>query len=79
MRQKIILIVSVGLNVAFAAAWLISRHNTHSIIAEDAISSTGSTNAGKTQVVVRRQFFSWQELETPDYTAYVANLRMIGC
>jgi len=28
---------------------------------------------------VRRQFFSWQQLESPDYQTYVANLRDIGC
>jgi hypothetical protein len=33
----------------------------------------------KTNVVVRRQFFTWQELESNDYPTYIANLRAIGC
>ena len=33
----------------------------------------------KTNVVVRRQYFSWQELESADFPTYVANLRQIGC
>ncbi|MCS7337485.1 MAG: LysM peptidoglycan-binding domain-containing protein, partial [Verrucomicrobiae bacterium] len=37
------------------------------------------TNQIKTNVVVRRQFFSWREIESPDYPTYIANLREIGC
>jgi LysM repeat protein len=33
----------------------------------------------KTNVVIRRQFFSWQEIETDDYPTYITNLRDIGC
>ncbi|HNQ73658.1 MAG TPA: LysM domain-containing protein [Verrucomicrobiota bacterium] len=40
--------------------------------------TAGSTNV-RTAVVVRRQFFSWQELESPDYAVYLGNLRAIGC
>ena len=29
----------------------------------------------KTNVVVRRQYFSWQEVESSDFPTYVANLR----
>jgi LysM repeat protein len=29
--------------------------------------------------VVRRQFFSWREVESRDYPTYIANLRDIGC
>ena len=35
--------------------------------------------AAKTNTVVRRQFFSWQELESDDYRAYIRNLESIGC
>jgi hypothetical protein len=37
------------------------------------------TGAVRTNVVVRRQFFSWAELESSDYPTYIANLRRIGC
>jgi hypothetical protein len=33
----------------------------------------------KTNVVVRRQFFSWSEVESSDYPTYIANLRSINC
>jgi len=37
------------------------------------------TNKPKTEVVVRKQFFSWREVESADYPAYITNLRGIGC
>ena len=37
------------------------------------------TNAVETQVVVRRQFFEWSEVESADYPTYIDNLRSIGC
>jgi LysM repeat protein len=81
MRQRIILIVLIGLNVALAAALISDRLSSKSkspAPSED-VASAASTNAGKTHVVVRRQFFSWREVESPDYRAYIANLRDIGC
>ncbi|HKI70057.1 MAG TPA: LysM domain-containing protein, partial [Verrucomicrobiae bacterium] len=30
-------------------------------------------------VVVRREFFSWSQLESKDYPTYIANLRNVGC
>jgi len=33
----------------------------------------------KTNVVVRKQFFSWSQIESTDYSRYIANLRDIGC
>src|ERR1700722_16644047 len=38
-----------------------------------------TTNKPKTEVVLRKQFFSWREVESPDYAAYIKNLRDIGC
>src|SRR5262249_15991041 len=43
------------------------------------LSSPTSPDQSKTNVVVRRQFFSWQQVESDDYPSYVANLRDIGC
>ena len=41
---------------------------------------TGSeSNAPPTKVVLRRQFFSWRDVESADYPTYVANLSDIGC
>ena len=33
----------------------------------------------KTNLVVRRINFTWSQIETNDYRAYIANLRSIGC
>jgi LysM repeat protein len=33
----------------------------------------------KTNLVLRRQLFSWREVESTDYPTYIANLRQIGC
>lgn len=38
-----------------------------------------ATNTIKTNVVVRRQYFTWQEVESRDYPTYIANLRSIDC
>src|SRR5262249_4910910 len=35
--------------------------------------------ASQTNVLLRRQFFTWQEVESPDYPTYITNLRNIGC
>jgi hypothetical protein len=37
------------------------------------------THSVKTNVVVRRQYFSWSQLESPDYETYIENLREIDC
>ena len=31
------------------------------------------------KLLVRRQFFSWRDVESTDYPTYIANLRDIGC
>jgi hypothetical protein len=43
------------------------------------LASNQSSAAGPTNSPVRRQLFSWHELESPDYPTYIANLRFIGC
>src|SRR3569833_3177351 len=37
------------------------------------------THEDKTNVIIRRQAFSWPEIESSDYHVYIANLRRIGC
>lgn len=78
MRRSLILILSVCLNLMLGALWFASRHRAAPPSARDS-SSIIVTNQGKTLVVVRKQYFAWQELESADYAAYVANLRQIGC
>ena len=42
-------------------------------------STNASTNPAIPKILVRKQFFSWNELESSDYVKYVANLRDIEC
>jgi LysM repeat protein len=82
MRWRAIALVSLGVNIALAAAWLsASRQQAASsaTAGAPAVSASSSTAPGRTNFVVRRQYFSWQEVESPDYATYVANLRQIGC
>lgn len=80
MRWRALAIGSLGVNLALAAGWLVARSRwaTNSA-AELAQAAQSAQTAGRTNVVVRRQFFSWREVESPDYPTYIANLRDIGC
>jgi len=78
MRWRLLAYVSLGVNLVLAIVWLVvagksSKNRSTEGTAGDA-SSRGSTN-----VVVRRQFFSWQEVESSDYPTFIANLRSINC
>ncbi|MDB6017838.1 MAG: Peptidoglycan-binding LysM [Pedosphaera sp.] len=80
MRQRIILIVSVGLNVALATVLLFPRHHpAPDAVPAPADAAPNASSTGKTRVILRKQFFSWQEVESVDYPTYIANLRDIGC
>jgi LysM repeat protein len=80
MRRHLILIVSAGLNVILAVVLLFPRRHVATAPSEpEAGSEISASNRVKTQVVVRKQFFSWQQLESPDYPTYIAHLREIGC
>src|SRR5882724_11186316 len=77
MRWRVLAFISLGVNLVLAAVWLASRH------APGKAGPTGwnqvPAGGGRTNIVWRKQFFSWQEVESADYPAYVANLRAIGC
>ncbi|MFO1477176.1 MAG: LysM domain-containing protein [Verrucomicrobiota bacterium] len=76
MRWRGPFFLSLGVNLVLAAAWFLStRPRFHNAGLADASNSA----TVKTNVIVRRQFFSWSELESPDYLTYIANLRSIGC
>ena len=79
MRWRALLILSLIANLLLAAGWMWSSRK-HSIRLDDAAAFETKTNTiTKTAVIVRRQFFSWQEIESQDYAAYIKNLREIGC
>jgi len=81
MRWRVIALVSLVVNLALAAVWLsITRQRTAFAAAAAAAAAAQATNApATTNVVVRRQYFTWQDIESPDFSTYVANLRQIAC
>lgn len=80
MRWRGLALVSFGVNVLLAAGWWGfahrqgERHPPQSVASNAVAGVVTSTN-----VVVRREFFTWQEIESEDYPTYIANLRDIGC
>jgi LysM repeat protein len=79
MRRRLILLGSVGLNVAFAAVLLYAWERHSHPQSQTPVTENAGSNVVHTHVVVRKQFFSWEELESADYPTYIANLRAIGC
>ena len=78
MRWRTLAFVSLGINVTLLAAWwLFPRHRPASLAEEAAL--LASTNSSRTNFVVRRQIFSWREIESPDYPTFISNLRGIDC
>lgn len=80
MRWRFIALASVGVNVALAAIWVGVPRLLGGRPAPG-LRSAGAwqTPTSRTNFVVRRQFFSWRDVESPDYEVYIANLRAIGC
>src|SRR5205809_307894 len=81
MRWRVLAYVSLGVNVVLAAVWFLAA-GPWSAGATKSASNPGQDltgSGGKTNVVVRRQFFTWHEVESPDYPTYIANLRAINC
>lgn len=80
MRWRAVAVTSLGVNMAVAAVWLAaSARQSNRLTNGASAGGPGTGGIGRTNFVLRRQFFSWQEVESPDYPTYVANLRSIGC
>src|ERR1051326_5188840 len=81
MRWRALAFGSLGVNLLLAAGWLAARNRWASNSAAPTARATqaAQTSASRTNVIVRRQFFSWREVESADYPTYIANLRDIGC
>ena len=79
MRWRFLALCSLGVNIVLAATWLASRPRSTDAQVSAGLSTSTSDAQLKTNLVVRRQFFSWHEVESPDYPSYIANLREIGC
>ncbi len=81
MRPRVLWFISLGLNAAFAVA-VLSWHFLRSPITvadTPVFVQPAVSNVVKTQVVVRKQYFTWRQVESADYRAYITNLREIGC
>lgn len=76
MRWRGLFWISLGINAALAFAWIISATRAPRPATTDA---SLATNTIKTNVIVRRQFFTWSEVESSDYPTYISNLRSIDC
>lgn len=80
MSWRALALLSVGVNVLFVAVWLVfPRHPLAGSLSSQTDGDTIATNTTKPSIVLRRQFFSWREVESTDYPTYIANLRNIGC
>jgi hypothetical protein len=80
MRWRLIALVSLGVNVVLAAAWLLSTRALSVKYASTAAALSHPQAAQtRTNFITRRQLFSWRDVESADYATYVTNLRDIGC
>ena len=79
MRWRVIALSSVGVNILLAGGWFFAVRNSDKGAQPAPPADAGFSAQSKTNVVLRKQLFSWHELESPDYPTYIANLRDIGC
>jgi hypothetical protein len=79
MRGRVLLALSAALVVPFAVSLWRVRYSAPAPIVSAEAQTNVVVSVNRTNVVVRRQFFDWSEIESDDYTTFVANLRRIGC
>jgi hypothetical protein len=84
VARRLTLGISLLANLALAVALFVSLRREPAAHTEVSLPFTNThaahvTLPGRTNVVVRRQLFTWAELESSDYPTYIANLRRIGC
>jgi len=80
MRWRAFAFVSLGVNILLAAVWLLfERHPLAGSLSGAGVMGDSAPVTSRTNIVLRRQFVSWQDIESPDYQTYITNLRSIGC
>src|SRR5688572_17307290 len=88
MKLRLILIISVCVNLALAGAYVMTKRSTKPVSmagvgsAEPATKPTKVDRARRsleTIVVDGTNSFRWTSVESDDYREYIANLRAIGC
>jgi hypothetical protein len=82
MRARVIIPISIALNIMLGVMlWKALQFpvmEAPKLLLHRAKAPETSTNTTP-KVVVRRQFFNWNEIESDDYPTFIANLRRIGC
>jgi LysM repeat protein len=80
MRWRVFLVLSLLANLILAVGWVWSARVIESRLNRAAIlPATNPPPNVRTAVIVRKQFFSWQEVESDDYPTFIKNLRDIAC
>jgi hypothetical protein len=80
MRWRGLALLSLCVNVTLIGLWLVlPRHPFAGSLVVPANLQEASASPSKPNVILRRQAFSWQEVESADYPTYITNLRNIGC
>ena len=77
MRWRVLFFISLAVNLLLAGVWFFSTRS-HVAPRTDA-AEFGRAATVKTNVVVRRQFFTWSQVESDNYQTFIANLRDIDC
>ncbi len=86
MRARLLVILLLASNAVFVGmVWSLSRNASEPVSPRAAQQSHFSraalsrTMRPAPSVVVRRQFFTWSEVESEDFRKYITNLRAINC
>lgn len=80
MRVRAILVSSLAANLVLAAGWYwTAQVQTHRLTRAGILPQPEAAPIIKTNIQVRKQFFTWQEVESADYAEYIGNLRAIAC
>jgi plasmid stability protein len=77
MRARFWLIISVGFNLFLAASLYVANEP----LEEPAVSVSPAMNnlLFRTNVLVRRENFTWEQVQSTNYAGLIRNLRAIGC
>jgi len=70
--------ISLVANLVLGAGWMLYAHHEQAQRVQHVVSEPAQVQY-KTNLLVRHQFFTWQQIESTDYPTYVANLRAVGC
>src|SRR5262245_2543162 len=79
MRWRGAALVSLAANLLLALGWFISTRHASELRSNQSAGNPALGQPAKTNFVVRRQVFSWRQIESLDYPSYIMNLRDIGC